>query len=248
MNRIHNVVFVVGAPGAGKTTALRMMALPSDLQVQDSEVRWTIRKPSAFIGNYENKILDGGDRVARHANLLSLEYWKRYILPCSDIKVTFLDGEMYLWSRILESLQGSLEFVRKDEEHYIPGGRYFKTFDQIVSRDHSRFPQILDEQKEGSPSVEVRVSCIYLYVSPEVSLQRRRAREANAEAGATINSDRHMQVAGSKQRNFANKFKESSSPFFLPENDALDYLEFNVEKMSPVEVVEEIERFVKGLR
>jgi thymidylate kinase len=244
---MHDVIFLVGAPGAGKTTALRMIALPSDVQTPDTEVRWTLSGPRALIGHYEDKILDGGDRVARHANLLCLEYWRRNILTNPRITATFLDGEMYLWSRILDSmLAGGREFVRHDEKNYLPGGRYHKTLTQIVNRDPERFPE--PEGLSGGPLPEVRVSCIYLYVSPEVSLERRRAREASAEEGATINSDRHMRVAASKQRNFAQRFKDAETPFFMEEGDnPMNYLELNVEDMTPDEVVAAIEAYLDDL-
>lgn len=247
MRRIHDVVFLVGAPGAGKTTALRQMALPSDSQTPDTEVRWTIRKPHAFIGHYENKILDGGDRVARHANLLCLEYWRRNILTDPSIEVTFLDGEMYLWSRILESLRGDLAFVRSDEAHYLPGGRYFDTFNQILNRDPARFPEPPGLEEGDLPLV--RVSCVHLVIGPETSVQRRREREASAEEGATINSDRHMKTAASKQRNFALKFKGEETPFFMePEENPFNYFEIDGENKGPDDVVSELLAVVKGLK
>jgi hypothetical protein len=244
-DRTHHVVFVVGAPGAGKTTALRMLLDPADSQVMDTEVRWALRAPYAFIGNYEGKTLEGGDRVARHANLLSLEYWRRHILPDPQYQVTFLDGEMYLWARILESLKGDLDFVREDD-HYKPEGRYYETFRQICEPDLERFPEALEDQG-GLPNVKVH--CIYLYVSPKVSLQRRRAREASAQEGETINSDRHMKTAASKQRNFAQKFKDlAEAPFFMDvDPDAPSYMEYRVEDMTPDQVTGVLKDFIGDL-
>lgn len=252
MSRIHNVLFVVGAPGAGKTTALRTLASPAGVRINDNDVRWTLKAPYAFIGLYEGQGLEnssnmGGDRVARHANRLSLEYWKRDILPDPQYTTTFLDGEMFLWDSHLEALKGDLKFIPAEqmEKHYREGGLYYKTYQAIETGDESRFPI----WKGDASTPAIRVSCIYLTVPPEVSLQRRREREASgADSGATINSDKHMMVAASKQRNFAEKFKDAATPsFFMIEENPMRYLEVNVEKLATSEVSSAIKTFAESL-
>ena len=206
----------------------------------------------AFIGLYEGQGLEnssnmGGDRVARHANRLSLEYWKRNILPDPKYSTTILDGEMFLWDSHLKALQGTLEFIPEEQrKHFLPGGLYFKTYHAIDTGDENRFPI----WRGGAPSdVQIRVSCIFLTISPETSLQRRREREASGVAhGATINSDGHMKTAASKQRNFATKCRElAEESIFMGEANPIGYLEVNVEGMSPQNVSLTIESYIKGL-
>lgn len=252
MTRVHNVLFVVGAPGAGKTTALRTLASTPEVRINDNDVRWTLKAPYAFIGLYEGQGLEnssnmGGDRVARHANRLSLEYWKRNILPDPKYTTTFLDGEMFLISSHLEALRGDLNFIPAEqmEKHYREGGLYHKTYKAIETGDESRFP--IWKGEASTPAV--RVNCIYLMVPPEVSLRRRREREASGvDTGATVNSDKHMLTAASKQRNFAERFRDAAAPsFFMAEENNMRYLEVDVEKMNSSEVSAAIENFVKSL-
>jgi len=243
----HHVVWLVGPAGVGKTSVLRALALPSDYQTDDTEVRWTTKGDTAFIGHYENKILDGGDRVARHANLLCMEYWKRNILPDPRFRVTVLDGEMYLWKRIREPIcNQTFDFQTAEDPHYQPEGRYHTTFAQIRNADLERFPQSLLQPSSDLPQVQAH--CIYLKASDEVSLQRRRGRESNAEEGATINSDRHLRIASSKQRNFAALFEDADTPFFMePEESPQGYLALDTENMSAAQVLSAVRSYLEGL-
>ncbi len=237
----HKVLFVVGSPGIGKTTALRLMVDTGFEFTNDTEIRWTLKPPYAFIGHYENKILDGGDRVARHANLMCLEYWKRNILLNSQFQYTILDGEMYLWQRIFDELKSQrLQFVDPTDTKYHPGGMYYRELNRPVDKQ-------LTPDLDVYPTV--KLGCVHLVASVDVCLARRRDREAKAEAGATINSDRHMKTAASKQNNFAQKFQSDEDPFFLDPcvggAPPLAYLSIDAERFSPTEISSAIRAFAE---
>lgn len=255
MSRTHNIVYVVGLPGAGKTTALRRMATPPDRMIEDSEVRWTVKDGQAFIGTYKDLALDGGDNVARHANYLSMIYWRHYLLPDPTITTTFLDGEMFLRKRIFYALESNLDFIYPvnpedlgdPKGHYKPGGRYYDTFKAITEMNQTRFPThgVLGKDPQ------VRLNCIFLNLSENEASRRRLARNSVAESeGSHVNSEKHMKSAAGTQRNFAEWFRDRTrdvDAFFMPTGTDMTYREIDVSTMNPDQVYAEIGRFVKEL-
>lgn len=273
---IHHVVFVAGSPGSGKTTAIRMLALPSVSKVEDSEIQLTLTPPYAFVGHYrgsgtEDTSDQGGDRVARHANLLCLEYWKRNILPDSRYRVTILDSEIFMTETVFKYLaDGTLNFINfqdlnKDgtekRKEYHEGGLRFKTWQQILRGDKTRFPDSLDG---NPPRPQTKFSCVYLSASREVAEERRKNREVTSDKQKkSVFSEQRWKSLVSRQLNWADKFKASNSPqpssgdqdvfsFFGGEKtsapsvpEGLSYHAIDVDKMAPGMVSAEIDRIAR---
>lgn len=238
---MHKVLYVVGSPGVGKTTAIRSLVGDNPILVGDTEIRWTLQPPYAFIGHYSDKMLSGGDQVARHANLMTLDYWKDRILHNSKFKFTIIDGEMFLWGKILEEFQSQrLRFIDTENPKYQPGGLHYRENRNVEN----------DISADIVGPVKFKVGCIYLSAPFEVSLSRRRLREANAKKGDFLNLESHLKTANSKQLNFAQRFQEQAEaddPFFMDETDKpkLSFLKIDAENLSPAEITKSIVDFLE---
>lgn len=106
---MKTALFVIGAPGVGKTTAIRELVpeLRPDSHLTRTEIekpKWTVCGSTVLAGHYRGQIFDGGDTVPYSGARAALEYWKVHLLPAATL--TIFDGDRF-------STQPSLDFVRE---------------------------------------------------------------------------------------------------------------------------------------
>lgn len=89
------VVFVVGAPGAGKTTLVRSILTracakdPGKLWDLVPKPKWTIVEGICAAGHYKGDKFDGADTIPYNGAADVFDYWFDYLSHL----VTFLDGD-----------------------------------------------------------------------------------------------------------------------------------------------------------
>lgn len=91
------VLFVVGAPGAGKTSMVRHL-----LGMQGPELpmggylvpkpKWTVTGTACAAGHYTGGVFDGADTVPYNGALAALDYWH---VKLRDLPLTVLDGDRF---------------------------------------------------------------------------------------------------------------------------------------------------------
>jgi len=95
---MHTAVFVVGPPGVGKTSAMRVLLGESYRRFtleENGRVKWTLNKPYAFAGHYGLGTFDGADTVPNDGWEPNLDYWESEILPNKDFQFTVFDGDRF---------------------------------------------------------------------------------------------------------------------------------------------------------
>jgi DNA polymerase III delta prime subunit len=95
---MHTAVFVVGPPGVGKTSAMRVL-LGEDYRrftlEENGRVKWTFSEPYAFAGHYGLGTFDGADTVPNDGWEPNLDYWQAEILPNKNFQFTVFDGDRF---------------------------------------------------------------------------------------------------------------------------------------------------------
>lgn len=109
---MHTVLFVVGPPGVGKTSALRALLgteFDTYTDPDNGAIKWTLAKPWAFVGHYGLGTFDGSDTVPYNGAQPCLDYWREALLP--HYEVTVLDGDRFSNTNVLKYLD-DVEGVR----------------------------------------------------------------------------------------------------------------------------------------
>jgi DNA polymerase III delta prime subunit len=110
----HTVLFVVGPPGVGKTSAM-LALLGEDYSIfshpENGAIKWTMACPWAFVGHYGTGTFDGSDTVPYNGAEPCLNHWRDKILAHPDFKYTVLDGDRFSNTKALKFLE-SFEDVK----------------------------------------------------------------------------------------------------------------------------------------
>lgn len=105
------IVWLIGAPGAGKTTLMRALlgnASPSTIKMVEKP-KWTLVSDIlALAGHYTGETFDGADRVAYNGVNAALDYWFRNL---SKYPVTILDGDRFSHEKVWEAFAGHRRLV-----------------------------------------------------------------------------------------------------------------------------------------
>ena len=92
------VVFVVGAPGVGKTTLVRELLEPNRALIESP--KWTVGPTVCAAGHYVGGKFDGADTVPYNGVQTALQFWEQRL---ASRRVTILDGDRF-------SFAGAREF------------------------------------------------------------------------------------------------------------------------------------------
>lgn len=174
---MSTVLYVLGAPGVGKTTLVRNLLGFKSFDVRSnmydvappgtvySKPKWTM-VPGGLCagGHYLGKPFDGGDTVPYTEAIECLGYWLKTVLPNHKPVLTILDGDRF-------STQTCLDFLRVHRPHF---------------------------------ETQVRVLDIHLVASPEALLARRLERELVTKKSQKASWVKGRET---KARNFAEKLR-----------------------------------------
>lgn len=105
------VVWVVGEPGAGKTTLVRRLLPTGSAPVVAGKVKWTIGPGACAAGTYTGAPFDGADTVPYDGAKACLEWWRDASLA-RRCPLTILDGERFSNATVVKWFQDNAPGVR----------------------------------------------------------------------------------------------------------------------------------------
>lgn len=93
------IIFVVGEPGVGKTSAVRRL-IPR--KVKYTKPKFTVSCDRAFAGHYIGGKFDGADTVPYNGVSAALEFWESHL---RKKKITVFDGDRFSNEKVLRFFQ-----------------------------------------------------------------------------------------------------------------------------------------------
>lgn len=101
----HRAVFVVGAPGVGKTTVVRALLEPHEsiTRFLVEKPKWTVCKDIVAAGHYTGGTFDGADTVPYGGVEEALKFWDQEFKTTK--RVTILDGDRFSHDKVVQWFQ-----------------------------------------------------------------------------------------------------------------------------------------------
>jgi hypothetical protein len=91
---MKTVLYVVGPPGVGKSTALTGLVDRWSVSLVQAP-KWTISAPFALVGHYAGHAHDGGDTVPYDGAAACLAYMRDKLLTDDRLQCIVLDGDRF---------------------------------------------------------------------------------------------------------------------------------------------------------
>ena len=96
------VLFVLGSPGAGKTTLVRGLFGGSHRNIAErlsyiEKPKWTHMPHMAAAGHYKGGTFDGADTVPYNGVQVALDYWEKHFITR---ELTVLDGDRFSYEKV----------------------------------------------------------------------------------------------------------------------------------------------------
>lgn len=124
------VLFVLGAPGVGKTTLVRGLLGSNTTITQPSEPKWTFGGNGIVAaGHYTGQTFDGADTVPYNGARKALDYWAKHIRTHAHL--TIFDGARF-------STRPSLEYIAQLAPDHLILGVHLIAEEQVDARRVAR--------------------------------------------------------------------------------------------------------------
>jgi hypothetical protein len=99
------VLWVVGEPGAGKTTLVRRLLDPASAPYVAGKVKWTVGPTTVAAGTYLGTAFDGADTVPYDGALPCIDAWNNAGFRRSKA-LTIFDGDRFSNANVVNNIRG----------------------------------------------------------------------------------------------------------------------------------------------